>query len=441
MSLSIDKALPYGQIMAAYRPIVISVKSALGDNVEVVYADVYFNGAFYQTIHTTVWEKFGQTVVLGGGLYSYVVFYRRFEFDFQRVCQDFLRSRLPPNIAGKVMEYDASGAARMQVRFRAGILNSSNLIDVAIASELVSDETVVVNAAVPHDSVPVLRDYLAQFKYSVWNSAVLALMPLTECPGTCFTTRSQYSHYPFLPEYNGLAGSNNSAIGAYMIIEFQYKGSEQLYSVPSDYNQAAGKFDINGTMANYLPVGIPQLRLLPWLTDFGPFWDQIVRWRVKLRYDATLPLVTPWYYVPAVECENALRVRFLNRLGAYDSANFEEASLEGDTTSSYFQSTVKSIPPVGGLRVRGRQRYNVRTAQRITATTTLYPESAQDWLSQLIDSPDVHIERPAIGGRPADFIPVVVEDAKAVLRKIEDRYLYEQTIILRYANETPRQRM
>ncbi len=440
MSIALATAPPFGQIMAAYRPIFMKVRVGVGDSVEVVYADVYFNGALYQTVHTTAGTIYSELTVNPGGI-NVTSWYKGFEFDFQRVCQDFLRSRLPSNIAGTTMDFDAGGASKMQVRFRIGV-QTAGLLNVSIVAQAVSNEVLVVNAAVPHDSVPVLRDYLNQFKPAIWNIGKLRLLPLSGRPaGSCFASPEQHEHYPFIAEWNGLVNTNNAVSSAYLVIKVQYKGSEQIYASHSDYNQAAGRFTINPFAVNYLPLGIPQLRLLPWELDNAPSWHYVAKWRIELIYDGSTALVTPWMVVPEVGCDEAPRVRFLNRLGAYDSINFQEATLESDTTSSSFQSAVKQIPAVGGLRVRGRQRYNVRTGHRLTAVTTLYPESAQDWLSQLIDSPDVYIERPALPGRPADFVPVVVEDAKAVLRKTEERYEYEQTVVFRYANDTPRQRM
>lgn len=444
MALTITSAPAIGTLFAAYRPIRVSVGDSVVSGtgaVEVVYCDVHFDGNFFRTITCTAWQ-----IGLSGG-WSFV---RSFEFDLARAAQEYLKSK--PLAPGTLYSAGLGAVASMTLSMRAARRDPiTGLLDVGTTVEVQFPEILVLNASMPFTAPASLKNYLTGLKKAALPTTYLAgnpvdLLPLTRRPDYDYRIgRTQSDHFPFIPSWNGLRGTNNPL---YLdgTIEYRLRNNPTVLKL-----RIAGLFYVEALQVNYLPVGLEQLQNLGFAFPAG-LLELVESYRVVLatRYNILQNppvfieeqyLATNWMTVD-VACEDIKRVRFLNLLGCYDAVNFHESAGEQATKSATFQTPLRAMPAAGEKRTRGLNRFNVRSVQTLQVSQSGYRESSAEWLAELADSPEAFLELSAeqFGfSQPADLLPVVIEDAEVPFLKTEERYDYTLALSLRMANDTPRQ--
>lgn len=129
--------------------------------------------------------------------------------------------------------------------------------------------------------------------------------------------------------------------------------------------------------------------------------------------------------------DEGVRLHFLNGLGGIDAVNFcqSEETFETKSESSQQPLSFPLLKSEGGLI-----RHNVQANESYKVSTTAYTEQEMKWLKELLTSPAVWLEWKGTQGQPDDYLPVVLNDAKIVTRKMDDRYIYELTVEYVMAN-------
>jgi hypothetical protein len=129
--------------------------------------------------------------------------------------------------------------------------------------------------------------------------------------------------------------------------------------------------------------------------------------------------------------DETVRLHFLNSLGGIDAVNFcsTEESYETKSDSSQVPLSYPLLKSEGGY-----SRSNIQANETYKVSTTLYTEKEMKWLKELISSPAVWLEWKGTQGQPDDYLPVLLEDAKVITLKPEDRYVYELTLEFKLSN-------
>ena len=70
-------------------------------------------------------------------------------------------------------------------------------------------------------------------------------------------------------------------------------------------------------------------------------------------------------------------------------------------------------------------RFNVSANETYTVKSVAYDESAQAWLTELLDSPMAWMQWKGTQGQPDSYIPIVISDQTLQRRKEDDRFYYE----------------
>ncbi len=119
--------------------------------------------------------------------------------------------------------------------------------------------------------------------------------------------------------------------------------------------------------------------------------------------------------------DDSFRLFFVNAVGGFDSVNFRLVSEELDVTST---SWLKPLQYPLAKWDSGKQRFNVTSNESRIAINTCFQESDQEWLKELVRTPNAYIQWTGTQGQPDDYLPVVIKDGKFVTRKFEGRYQY-----------------
>lgn len=132
-------------------------------------------------------------------------------------------------------------------------------------------------------------------------------------------------------------------------------------------------------------------------------------------------------------CEDdKIRLHFLNALGAIDAINMKRITKEHENKSDVRQSS--ETYPLDKTE-HAQNRFNIKSNEKYTATTTDYTESDQEWLDELFDSPLVWIQWAGTQGQPDSFIPIRILDSKRETVKQDERWVYEVTIEFQMSHE------
>jgi hypothetical protein len=126
------------------------------------------------------------------------------------------------------------------------------------------------------------------------------------------------------------------------------------------------------------------------------------------------------------------RLFFVNSLGAIDAINFRLLIEETDVTSTNWKkSNVYPLAKFDG----GIQRQNVTSNETWTVMNKCFLEADQEWLKELLATPNAWIQWFGTQGQDDDYIPVVIKDGKYGTRKYEGRYEYILEFSFVFANE------
>ena len=129
--------------------------------------------------------------------------------------------------------------------------------------------------------------------------------------------------------------------------------------------------------------------------------------------------------------EDTFRLFFVNYVGGIDAINFKLMTEEHETvSSSWKKSNVYPLAKWDG----GTQRYNVTSNETWTVYNTCFTEQDQEWIKEMLDSPNAWVQWTGTEGQDDDYIPVVIKDGKYGTRKFEERYQYVVEIQIEFAN-------
>lgn len=130
--------------------------------------------------------------------------------------------------------------------------------------------------------------------------------------------------------------------------------------------------------------------------------------------------------------EDTFRLFFVNYVGGIDAVNFRMMTEDHETVStSWKKSNVYPLAKWDG----GTQRYNVTSNESWVGFNTCFGEGDQEWLKELMDTPNAWIQWFGTQGQDDDYIPVVIKDGKFQTRQFEGRYQYVLQIELAMAND------
>jgi hypothetical protein len=130
--------------------------------------------------------------------------------------------------------------------------------------------------------------------------------------------------------------------------------------------------------------------------------------------------------------EDVFRLFFVNYLGGIDAINFRLMTEETEMVSSSWKKPLQyPLAKWDG----GTQRYNVTSNETWVGLNTCFQEEDEEWLKELLGSPNAWIQWIGTQGQDDDYIPVVIKDGKFLTRKFEGRYLYELLLTIEMANE------
>jgi hypothetical protein len=163
-------------------------------------------------------------------------------------------------------------------------------------------------------------------------------------------------------------------------------------------------------------------------------FDRVESYYLELikRSDDSAILTTPEYKKGCCCDDDTVRIFFVNRLGGIDAVNFAKVGEELEVNSQQWKKPLKTPMEKwdGGL-----QRFNVTSNEIVTVENRCYAEEDQDWLKELLETPNAWIQWIGTQGQDDDYIPIVIVDGKFVTRKNVERYHYVLQLQFVYANE------
>lgn len=178
----------------------------------------------------------------------------------------------------------------------------------------------------------------------------------------------------------------------------------------------------------HIPAGPMNLSPIFGSVDF----NQVEEYYIEINGLGGVIATSPVYKRSCCCNEDTIRLFFVNYLGGIDAVNFKRTLEELEAKS---ESWKKSLPYPMQKWDGGAQRFNVQSNEVVTAETACFQEEDQDWLKELVSTPNAWIQWIGTQSQSDDYLPVVIADGKFVTRKIEGRYTYVLEIQFRFANE------
>lgn len=431
MSLAIITQATANKLTAAYRPIMFQVSANQAPSgavpasaSPVVYADVYFDGAYYATVSRTSYRTtFGAI--------------HRFDFDISDKAQEYLRSkidRLYSLNAGMQANalVDEKFSVQCFVKFRHTYKDTDGFIKnyetppvqgtydtLPIAGTGTQSNTFyILNATLTHEDNQDLETHLSYFKVGAQIGFNLTHRP-NDNYNTCFKDMDLLFFF------------SSYSIPISVVVQGQYKDGTlftgPLTPFPTGPYATFNTYYING--------GIPYMQILfPAI-----LWENVINYSVGI-YDSVLNLLCSRRYTvdQCGCCDNHVRVFFLNSMGTYDAVNFGQIQIINKTTSGSFQ---KSLPnsltlfnPFS-LPSTGINRWDIKQNDFYMAETKCYREVDMYWIKELVGTGRAYIQATGSQGRSDNFSPVIIEDSEHEALKPEDNYEYIVTIKFRLSNE------
>ena len=130
--------------------------------------------------------------------------------------------------------------------------------------------------------------------------------------------------------------------------------------------------------------------------------------------------------------EDTFRLFFVNYVGGIDAINFRMITEETEVTSNSWQkSNQYPLAKWDG----GTQRYNVSSNESWVGFNSCFTEADQEWLKELMATPNAWIQWFGTQSQDDDYIPVVITDGKFTTHKYEDRYDYGFQLGFEMANK------
>lgn len=140
------------------------------------------------------------------------------------------------------------------------------------------------------------------------------------------------------------------------------------------------------------------------------------------------------WYKKHQACEQGVRFAFINRYGVYDYysiynpvrrvTNVSRKTFEKPNVN--YSSTISTYD----ITRRGEKQYNTGYTDRYEVTTDYLNKPTADWLTELLDSPEVFVQE------NGDFIPIVITNSGYTWNMNQARQkLFQFTVEYRYANK------
>lgn len=420
-----------GKLHAAYRPILVSAFGSTAGVNQVVYCDIYANGVYYKTLSSTSGQP------MGGGFALWM-------FDLQDAAQELVKPVVVPiDWPGSATCQDSM--CEIHVKFRGTLTDSSGFIVSDSPSPVqgtidsppiagggkVSNPFYVINASLKHEDNQDLYTHLALLNEYHGNSANIRVLTLSHRqPYQYYNGPDEYDQIGIMFPYKGNKGTNN-----YVTLRLQLAWRTKSGAPGSTLATSNDNFTV--PMIYSLPCGPAQLKQMPWTTPVP--WDDIANYNIGLRTVGSIPqFVWRSPHMVASGCNSQARIRFLNYLGAFDSAGFCDVTTSLKARSKTFERPLIGAP-INKI-VTGRNRYNVVSSDVMDMITARYAERAMPWLSELVDSPLAYKEWNGGQKQSPNLLPVVIHDSEIIKKKKEGRIIYETKVTAEMANENIRQR-
>jgi hypothetical protein len=130
--------------------------------------------------------------------------------------------------------------------------------------------------------------------------------------------------------------------------------------------------------------------------------------------------------------DDTIRLFFVNYLGGIDAINLRQPTEETEVVSTTWKKPLQyPLAKWDG----GTQRFNVTSNETWTAINTCFTETDQEWLKELMATPNAWIQWIGTQGQDDDYIPVVISNGKFLTKKNNERYEYVLQIEFVMANE------
>ena len=143
-------------------------------------------------------------------------------------------------------------------------------------------------------------------------------------------------------------------------------------------------------------------------------------------------LTTPTYTRSCCCSDDTFRLFYVNHLGQVDGINMKFLAEDLITNSKRWRKSVAY--PLAKFD-SGFQRYNIESNETRICENICFPEEDQEYLKELLDSPNAWIQWAGTQGQADDYIPVVIEDGTFATRKEEERYIYALQLKFTFAND------
>lgn len=182
----------------------------------------------------------------------------------------------------------------------------------------------------------------------------------------------------------------------------------------------------------YIPEGLENLKTLFPAVDF----DNIEEWNVQIKdFSGAVIATTRTNKLSCCCTSDKIRIHFVNSCGEIDSMNFNRAVENEDIKSDSWESAL-SYPL--DQRKGGSNRQAIRSNESTEAENNCYPEDAQYWAKELFETPHAWLEMLLPNGfsNPTlkEYIPIMIQDGKFTIRKVEKRYEYVINVKFAMAN-------
>jgi len=424
------------QLKLAYQPIVCTVTCS--GTTPVCYLDIYIQQVYYKTMASTTRTSGSAGTPI-------------FEFDIRDALQEYLRT-LVPNLRSQVPEQVNGGLVYCFVKGRGSSVNAfgytvpegpipvQGTVDTApvggggVKSPVTgNDSFIVLNGTLQLEQDPDAETYLSNNQLqpgrldNVYNLFFNPKMWVQE---------TDWMNLPVLFDHaavnGGQSGSYAVTILAHYIdgrnIPFWLGVTHVLFSDTLYYLPAGPK--------NF--EGLPPAVAVPPGTPTTPEWPKIEYYQIELELGnfANPPVrwKSPPIYVKHYQDQNRKRFRFVNWMGVYEFINFEKFEEEFKTASTSWAKYNQGNFTQRGKEEVGRMRYNVRSNELITAVGC-FIESDMWFVKQFLSTPMAFEEKKGTAGQADYLLPIVLQDATIVSRKMEERWYYEITIQYEPANE------
>lgn len=160
-------------------------------------------------------------------------------------------------------------------------------------------------------------------------------------------------------------------------------------------------------------------------------WSEVTSYEITTKFKNDYS-ITVFNEISCCCSEDKIRIHFINSLGRVDAINFNHKEESLETKSNTWQ---KSLGFPLTKSDGGTQRFNMKSNETYKASNVCYREEDMEWIKELFNSPLAWIEWKGTEGQPDDYIPIAVLDKKVIIRKKENRYIYEIQIDFAMANE------